>query len=280
MLHRRAQRPRTAARMSILGNGLLERARSTSLALLGLTAAVGLTMVALVLNQGLPLLPGSPIPGGGQDGRSRGPAGGPAALAGGAPRGTARGSQARASSPSGGSKNARSGSHGGSARRVDVSISAPAGRRGGSEGAPAPAPPSPAPTSPAVPAPSAPAETDSSAPVPAASPDESPSPAAASSPPPAVATTVPSSSPSTAGEAPTGEQEHGHGRRRGGSKGASAETGHEGELPSAAAPPTPAEAPAESGGAEEGDIAGSGAPMESAGSASSAPGRYRGHGRH
>ncbi len=48
---------------SVLGGGLLERARSTTLALLGVTTAVGLAMVALALNQSWPLVAGSPIPG-------------------------------------------------------------------------------------------------------------------------------------------------------------------------------------------------------------------------
>jgi hypothetical protein len=48
---------------SVLGGGLLERARSTTLALLGVTTAVGLAMVALALNQSWPLVPDSPIPG-------------------------------------------------------------------------------------------------------------------------------------------------------------------------------------------------------------------------
>lgn len=47
---------------SVLGRGLLERARSTSLALLGVTTAVGLAIVALALNQGWPVVPGSSIP--------------------------------------------------------------------------------------------------------------------------------------------------------------------------------------------------------------------------
>jgi outer membrane biosynthesis protein TonB len=47
---------------SLLGGGLLERARSTTLALLGLTAAVGLAMVAIALNQGWPLVAGNSIP--------------------------------------------------------------------------------------------------------------------------------------------------------------------------------------------------------------------------
>jgi hypothetical protein len=50
------------ARPSVLGDGLLERARSTSFALLGLTAAVGLGLVALAVNQSWPLIPGGPIP--------------------------------------------------------------------------------------------------------------------------------------------------------------------------------------------------------------------------
>jgi len=41
---------------------MLERARATSLALLGATAAVGLAIVALALNQSWPLLEGSSIP--------------------------------------------------------------------------------------------------------------------------------------------------------------------------------------------------------------------------
>ncbi len=47
---------------SLLGDGLLERARATSLALLGATAAVGLAIVALALNQEWPLIAGSSIP--------------------------------------------------------------------------------------------------------------------------------------------------------------------------------------------------------------------------
>jgi len=53
---------RTAGRPSILGEGLLERARAISLALLGATAAVGLAIVALAMNQGWPLVAGSSIP--------------------------------------------------------------------------------------------------------------------------------------------------------------------------------------------------------------------------
>lgn len=64
VLHRRGQPwSHLFSRPSLLGDGLLERARSTSFAMLGLTAAVGLGLVALALNQSWPLLPGGPIPG-------------------------------------------------------------------------------------------------------------------------------------------------------------------------------------------------------------------------
>lgn len=50
------------AARSVLGDGLLERARALSLGLLGFTTAVGLAIVALALNQGWPLIAGSSIP--------------------------------------------------------------------------------------------------------------------------------------------------------------------------------------------------------------------------
>lgn len=53
---------RAALWRRLLGAGMLERARATSLALLGATAAVGLAMVAIAANQGWPLLAGSAIP--------------------------------------------------------------------------------------------------------------------------------------------------------------------------------------------------------------------------
>ena len=46
----------------LLGAGMLERARATSLALLGATAAVGLAIAAIAANQGWPLIEGSSIP--------------------------------------------------------------------------------------------------------------------------------------------------------------------------------------------------------------------------
>jgi len=63
VLYKRAQRwLHEVARPVVLGNGMLERARATSLALLGVTAAVGLAIVALAANQGWPLIAGSSIP--------------------------------------------------------------------------------------------------------------------------------------------------------------------------------------------------------------------------
>jgi hypothetical protein len=64
VIHRRGQ-PWSfphLSRPSILGDGLLERARSTSLALLGISASIGLGLTAFAVNQGWPLLPGAPIP--------------------------------------------------------------------------------------------------------------------------------------------------------------------------------------------------------------------------
>ena len=56
------QARRSSGRPSLFGRGMLERARATTLALLGGTTAVGLAMVALALNQGWPLIAGSAIP--------------------------------------------------------------------------------------------------------------------------------------------------------------------------------------------------------------------------
>lgn len=61
--HKRGQRLlRAVSPSSVFGEGLLERARATSLSLLGFTTAVGLTIVALVFNQGWPLPAGGPVP--------------------------------------------------------------------------------------------------------------------------------------------------------------------------------------------------------------------------
>jgi hypothetical protein len=63
VLYKRGQeRLRSIGTPSVFGEGLLERARAISLALLGVTAAVGLAIVALAMNQGWPLVAGSSIP--------------------------------------------------------------------------------------------------------------------------------------------------------------------------------------------------------------------------
>lgn len=63
MLSRRGQwLSRLAAKPSFAGAGLLERMRSTTFALLGVTAAMGLGLVAIVSQQGWPVLPASPLP--------------------------------------------------------------------------------------------------------------------------------------------------------------------------------------------------------------------------
>jgi hypothetical protein len=63
VLRARAKLERMGSRMpSLLGDGFLERARSVSLALLGLSTALGLTLVAIALQQGWSVSPNLPIP--------------------------------------------------------------------------------------------------------------------------------------------------------------------------------------------------------------------------
>lgn len=59
---KRGQGRLQSIRTSFLGDGLLERARATTLGLLGGAAVVGLAMLALVFNQGWPLIAGAPVP--------------------------------------------------------------------------------------------------------------------------------------------------------------------------------------------------------------------------
>jgi hypothetical protein len=59
---KRGQGRLQSIRTSFLGDGLLERARATTLGLLGAAAVVGLAMLALVFNQGWPLIAGAPVP--------------------------------------------------------------------------------------------------------------------------------------------------------------------------------------------------------------------------
>lgn len=93
-IQRRLRLPDSA---SVFGGGLLDRARSTTLALLGVTAAVGLAMVALALNQSWPLLADSPIP---APPSRHGAVGGAMAVAPGGPARATRSEPARRAAPS------------------------------------------------------------------------------------------------------------------------------------------------------------------------------------
>ncbi len=63
MLSRRGKSLPRRKKLSFAGTGLLERMRSTTFALLGVTAAMGLGLVAVASQQDWPLLPAAPIPG-------------------------------------------------------------------------------------------------------------------------------------------------------------------------------------------------------------------------
>jgi hypothetical protein len=169
---------RSPKRPSVLGGGLLERARSTTLALLGVTTAVGLAMVALALNQSWPHIADSPLP----VAPPRHEAIGKAAVA----------AQAIANAPSSGL--VRLGGATGSGSRRDVG-------EGGSGGAQAPESGF-APTASAelVVAPSAPAAPQGDAPRGSDDPSSVPSPAG--KPPQAPATPVPVSEPAQSEPAP------------------------------------------------------------------------------
>ena len=62
VLHVRGQSLREKLNMSFAGDSILDRARSTTFALLGTIVAVGLAIVALAVHQDWPLLGDSPIP--------------------------------------------------------------------------------------------------------------------------------------------------------------------------------------------------------------------------
>jgi hypothetical protein len=173
---------RSTARASILGEGLLERTRSTSLALLGLTAAIGLAMVALALNQGWPLIAGAPIPG---IGGGRGAIGDAVVVATAGPRGApsaalqARSRQGPASLPGTSARGENEGAAVGGARspgaaHLVVSSPTPASpvAQSPTSGTPEPAPvaPLPAPESTSTPAP---ATEPAVAPAPASNPGPS-----------------------------------------------------------------------------------------------------------
>jgi hypothetical protein len=163
---------------SVLGGGLLERVRSTTLALLGVTTAVGLAMVALALNQSWPLVADSPIPGISAPHEAVG-------------RATVA-AQARAEASAAGSARTADLARRGSARAVsgdDVGAQAP---RAGA---------APPPSAELVVAPSAPAEPRGDAPGGAGDPSPAPSPAGTS--PQAPASPVPASEPAQPEPAPS-----------------------------------------------------------------------------
>lgn len=205
----------TAMKASVLGDGLLVRARSTSLALLGLTAAVGLAMVAMVLNQGWPLIAGAPIPGFGGGHQAVGDAtiaagakvanGRGAALQSGAGRQSSNAFAHSVRKGLGGTP-AVAGSKPPESEAIVVSHSTPAGSPGGAAPSPAPVaqPPAPAPAPEPQPQPA-------SAPV-ASSPQPS-SPASQ----PTPETASPSQPAFVSDE--SGEHDHGHHYGRGASRG-------------------------------------------------------------
>ncbi len=169
---------RSPKKPSVLGGGLLERARSTTLALLGATTAVGLAIVALALNQSWPLVADSPLP----IAPPRHEAVGKATVA----------AQAVANAP-----------HSGLIRLNGATgpDSRDATRRGASGGAQAPESGfAPSASAELVVAPSAPAEPQGDAP--RGSNDPAPAPTPAGNPPQAPATPVPVSAPAQPEPAP------------------------------------------------------------------------------
>ena len=191
---------------------MLERARATSLALLGATAAVGLAIVALALNQGWPLLEGSAIPAAPREdvgkasvvarparvvpvqatGRRR--AGSGRAHRGGA---SAR-PHAAAVTPSGGE----------GATTLAVSETAPAASPGVASKPKAPHAQGKAPTSPSQPT-SSPAAQPTAAPA-SSPPAEEPAPAPSPAPPPAQPEAVASEAPPEESNVPSWSHGNGH----------------------------------------------------------------------
>jgi hypothetical protein len=215
---RQQRRLRSVTKASVLGDGLLVRVRSTSLALLGLTAAVGLAMVAVALNQDWPLIAGAPIPGFADEqqavgdatvaAEARAPSGPFAAL-----RSTARREDSRASvhpvkNGMGGTP-AQAGSPSPELEGTVVSHSTPASSPGdgpSGDGSPGGAPPSPVPVT--------------QQPATAAAPEPVSSPAAA---PPNPTPSQPTPEPATPSQSTlvsdqSGEHDHGHHFGRGGSR--------------------------------------------------------------
>ncbi len=195
---------------------MLERARATSLALLGATAAVGLAIVALALHQSWPLIPGSPIP----PVQPREQAIGPAAIV----------SPAGVSGPAlvGAHAHARAAPRGARATRSHPNAAGDAAGNAPSPSAvPVVAPPQPVESGPAhqaepPPHPKAPSKPQPVQPTPtetqtvASSPSEpepAPAPAPAPAPPPPVATAA-ETPPEEESDLPPWSHGHGHGYGR------------------------------------------------------------------
>jgi hypothetical protein len=199
-------RSRFIAPSRVLGDGLFERVRNTSLIVLGFTAAVGLGLVGFVSQQGWPLIPGSPIPGIGANREAIGDAivaatanaKGGTALRGAAGR---RGAAASARPPrrGAGGTTAPASSRPSEPQATVVSHSTPASPPHGSSPA--------APT----PVPAAQGPTGTPAPAPPASPSEPVAPPSPAPPPtPESAASAPQPPPSVLASDDKGE--HGHGR--------------------------------------------------------------------
>jgi hypothetical protein len=239
----------SAIRASVLGDGLLVRARSTSLVLLGVTAAVGLAMVALALNQGWPLIAGAPIPGFGDRHEAIGKAA--VAASAGAPQNLGAGPAGGSGQPVGspvrqgkgvGGTPVPAGSGSPVAPGVVVSHSTPAGLPGGGptspEGSPGTAPSSPP----------SPAQQPAAPPPPESEPVSTPAaPTAGPTPQSAPESSAPSPAALVSGENATHDHGHrfgrgssgrsyGHSRGRGDSEASSASESS-GAIESAPEPP-------------------------------------------
>ena len=159
-------------RVSLLGDKLLEMVRSITLATLGLVTAIGLGLVAFVLQQGWPSVFGGPLPVlPGERSHGEATAAAPASLGG----GTARSPQSRqtsAVSPPSGSPGVGPGaSRLGGGRAVAAPVPAPPGSAGEETAPGVPSPPGAAPVAPVEPTPTAPpASTTTTPPTAAAMP--------------------------------------------------------------------------------------------------------------
>jgi hypothetical protein len=208
---------RAGGRPSILGDGLLERARATSLALLGATAAVGLAIMALAFNQGWPLIAGSSIPR--IQPRHQSIADAAVAAAAGNAQSPGGGGRDRSSRHRRGAVGAPASGPGTASvpsAELVVSPSTPVDTRGPSHSSPAPHGHAPAAQQPVQQAPAAPA-SPTPAPAPAApQPEAAPAPAPVSAPVPVPAPAPPQA---TASETPPEEESNlppwSHGRGHG-----------------------------------------------------------------